>query len=515
MAEKRVAVIGAGPSGLAAARQAIAHNVTPVVFEQRDVIGGRWSYARDPKYITHLPSTKTKYSKILSSFSDFPASEEYSEFLTQPEVEKYLQSYVDNFNLQQYIQLNTTVTGIKRHENYSENGVWLVSYERDGSDKVEEFEYVLIATGRTHRAYRPNLYRKEGEFQGRISHSAQYKSSSDFKNQKVVLVGFGDTAIELAKDLAGVAKDVIICVRHGEWLNFRTNSATNTAWDPNYNSRLSAAVRKFVPTQILNKIYEKSSKSQLDLKNYGILDCKFGYWNTIPVFGDGLRECLERGDVRLEKDFLSFGTDYIEYEGKKVEENVDQVIFCTGYEFDFRLVENGTLIRVRNNDSQLYLHMFHAELPKGNLAVIGLANSFGPRFPISELQAKVFFGLHCGKWRPPSEPVMRERAEWKRCQISVNYLKTRRHTQIEGYVDFMKELASKIDVDLKTSMFITDPLLALKCCILPMSSAQFRLGSNNSKEVREQLMRLTSENSGVLWAILAVLVLVLAYFMLL
>uniref|UniRef100_A0A1I7SRM3 Flavin-containing monooxygenase n=1 Tax=Bursaphelenchus xylophilus TaxID=6326 RepID=A0A1I7SRM3_BURXY len=385
MAKEKVAIIGAGPSGLTAARQALEAGFEPVVLERRNRFGGRWSFTEDKKYITHLPSTRTKYSKISSSFSDFPISDHFPQFLSQPEVLEYLENYVEKFDLKKFIKLETNVVGIRRHKKYDDNGIFVVDYEKSGQRYSEEFPYVLLALGRTHKPWRPNPYRKEKEFKGKISHSAEYKGNSAFEGQKVVIVGFGDSAVEIANDLSFVAKKVIICARHGEWLNYRADPSGHPL-DHEFNSRFMGNLRKIVPKPVFNKIWEKYSLSQLNLEQHGVERPTFGYWNTIPTFADGLKEHLKSGKIRFEKDFLSFDEKSVEFSDRKAENNVDHVIFCTGYEFDFSLLENGTMIRVRDNDSQLYLHMFDPEISRGNLAIIGLANPFGPNWPIAELQ---------------------------------------------------------------------------------------------------------------------------------
>lgn len=112
------------------------------------------------------------------------------------------------------------------------------------------------------------------------------------------------------------------------------------------------------------------------------------------------------------------------------------MIFCTGYKFDFDLIENRRLIVVNDNDFQLYLHMFPVELHEhSTLACIGFIQpQLGCVWPLAELQARLFFSVLSNKLQLPSVFDMRSDAEWRRCCMNLDFLKTRRHTHIVSFL---------------------------------------------------------------------------------
>uniref|UniRef100_A0A1I7SGH6 Flavin-containing monooxygenase n=1 Tax=Bursaphelenchus xylophilus TaxID=6326 RepID=A0A1I7SGH6_BURXY len=129
-------------------------------------------------------------------------------------------------------------------------------------------------------------------------------------------------------------------------------------------------------------------------------------------------------------------------------------------------------------------------------------------------EARVFFALHRAVWTLPSEFFMRERAEWKRCQISVGFLKTRRHTQIEDFIGFSEELADKIGAKIPWKLWVSDPVLAYKSLVAPFSPAQYRIcGPNSNPQAREYVMALKSNDFSVFWIAFVVFVIILAWFL--
>ncbi|KAI1720224.1 flavin-binding monooxygenase-like domain-containing protein [Ditylenchus destructor] len=130
---KRVAIVGAGSSGLTAVRHALLYDFDPVVFEKEGNFGGimRYSAFTEKRTVSH--NTVIHYSRHMSAFSDFPPNESSSDFMHHSEVLEYLKKYAENFQLVSHIRFNTEVVQVRRSESYNHSGVWEVEYEnKDG-----------------------------------------------------------------------------------------------------------------------------------------------------------------------------------------------------------------------------------------------------------------------------------------------------------------------------------------------------------------------------------------------
>jgi hypothetical protein len=188
---------------------------------------------------------------------------------------------------------------------------------------------------------------------------------------------------------------------------------------------------------------------------------------------------------------------------------VDEVIFCTGYQFDFSIIEQGRLIGVHDNDFQLYLHMFPTELRQHpTLACIGFVQlQLGSVWPIAELQARLFFAVQSGQVQLPTVFEMRADAEWRRCCMNLDFLRTRRHAHIEDFVAFSNELSTLLGIRPTLTTLLFDPKLAWHYFMGPLVSYQHQL--NGWKGARKAIIEQPAPNPS-LWLLAVVIFLFLA-----
>ena len=111
MTGKKVAVIGAGASGLTAIKCCLDEGLNPDCFERTDYIGGLWHYTPDVEngQSCVMKSTVINTSKEMMCYSDFPIPKEYAVYMHNKCVHEYLNLYADQFNLKRHIRFNTEV----------------------------------------------------------------------------------------------------------------------------------------------------------------------------------------------------------------------------------------------------------------------------------------------------------------------------------------------------------------------------------------------------------------------
>ena len=191
---KRIAIIGAGCSGLAAIKICLEENLIPVCFEQDADIGGLWNYTDDPHTISGsvYASCVINTSKEMMAFSDFPVPPEFPPFMHNSDVSRYFRSYAHHFNLLPHITFNTTIVQIDQHETYPETGKWVVSYRKTGNvDQLlekEVFDGVMVCTGHHTYPYTPEIPGLK-TFKGIKTHSSQYRTADLVKNKTVLVIG--------------------------------------------------------------------------------------------------------------------------------------------------------------------------------------------------------------------------------------------------------------------------------------------------------------------------------------
>src|SRR5262245_40882613 len=156
---RRVAVVGAGPSGLVAAKSLKEDGLEPIVFEQADGMGGQWHAPSAHSGI--WPGMRANTSKTLDAFSDFPPVESLPMFPRFADLTDYRRAYAKTFELEPSTRLQTPVQGIER-----DDGRWRV-VTGDGSG--EGFDAVVVASGRFNRPRWP-VIEGLGSFAGDVVH---------------------------------------------------------------------------------------------------------------------------------------------------------------------------------------------------------------------------------------------------------------------------------------------------------------------------------------------------------
>ncbi|MGB3654325.1 MAG: FAD-dependent oxidoreductase, partial [Rivularia sp. (in: cyanobacteria)] len=213
MSIKKICVIGAGISGLVAAKTFLEDDFEVTVFEKKPELGGVWEESRA------YPDVKTQNSRHTYCFTDYPMPEDYPEWPSGEQVRRYLQSYADNFGVSERIYFQTEVIDISRKT--GEKEVWVVSIKK-GDRQIEEkheFDFVLICNGVLNIPKIPTFPGKE-EFiaaGGKILHSSQCNNPSLVKDKQVVVVGFGKSACDIATFAANNAKDSTLLFRRAFW----------------------------------------------------------------------------------------------------------------------------------------------------------------------------------------------------------------------------------------------------------------------------------------------------------
>ncbi|MGW8439275.1 flavin-containing monooxygenase [Nocardiopsis sp. NPDC055879] len=202
MEEVPLAVIGAGQAGLATAWAANRHGVRPLVLEAADRPGGSW-----PHYYDSLTLFSPARFSALPGHA-LPGDPEH--YPLRDEVVDYLRDYASR--LEADLRYGWSVESIER------DGGGFVLTTADGS-RVRS-SVVVAATGGFTRPHRPSLPGLE-DFTGTVLHTAQYRISDPFTDQRVVVVGGGNSGVQIAAELAEVARVSLATRSPVAWANQR------------------------------------------------------------------------------------------------------------------------------------------------------------------------------------------------------------------------------------------------------------------------------------------------------
>ncbi|MEZ5219561.1 MAG: NAD(P)/FAD-dependent oxidoreductase [Ilumatobacteraceae bacterium] len=199
---ERVCVVGGGPGGLALTRALLAHGIEFDVFERHHDVGGLWDQSNpgSPVYDSaHFISSKTQ-----SHYHDFPMPDEYPDYPSHRQILQYMHAFADEYGLREHITFGVGVDHARRRE-----GGWLVTLT-NGEER--EYGELICATGTNWHAAMPEY---PGTFTGEIRHSNTYRSPREFDGKRVLVIGAGNSGVDIACDAATSADRAVISMRRG------------------------------------------------------------------------------------------------------------------------------------------------------------------------------------------------------------------------------------------------------------------------------------------------------------
>ncbi len=235
MRASTVAVIGAGPSGLAATKELRQDGYNVTCFERNDGIGGIFRFRADPGQVGVWRSCRLTSSILVTSFSDhFPRWRTSSPFehrhLAHHEYLDYLESYVDEFRLASSLRFGCEVVSLS---STADRG-WRLSLRdaRHGELDVQEFDAVAVCSGVHGRPLIPPVPGLD-DFGGQVLHAAHYRGPESITGNSVVFVGGGESASEIIAESCRPGRRCYVSLRRGVFviprlLNGLPNDYTGT-----------------------------------------------------------------------------------------------------------------------------------------------------------------------------------------------------------------------------------------------------------------------------------------------
>ena len=415
-----VCVIGAGPSGITAAKNLLDAGLQVTVYDFGKEVGGNWVFTEEESHSSVFETTHIISSKDFSQYDDFSMPEDYPDYPGHKQLAVYFQAYAREFNLYPHIQFQTLVKSCERNS----AGKWVVSIEQFGATSTRVFDALAVCNG---HHWQPRMPEYPGDFSGEFIHSHVVKRFSRFAGKRVLVIGGGNSACDVAVESSRVASCVDMSWRRGYWIV------------PKFMMGRPADVFSAKINWLPRSIWQKVSAFSLRLRNgknelYGLPNPEAPLGSHHPTVNEDLFFSIRHGKIKPRKDIARFEGNTVHFvDGTKGE--YDSIVACTGYQITHPFF-NKNLIDYSEGAVPLWLRMMHPTIE--NLYFIGLFQPLGCIWPGSELQSKIMARELSGQWSRPKNIASLIQAEL--AQPDFDQIQTPRHTITVDYHKFRKRL---------------------------------------------------------------------------
>ena len=417
-----VCIIGAGSSGVTQAKALKEKGVAFECFEIGSDIGGMWRYENDNGLSSAYRSLHIDTSRNNLGYSDFPIPATYPDFLSHWEVMEYLRAYAEHAGVRPHIRFNTRVEAVTP----GGDGSWNV---RLHTGEVKRFRAVLVANGHLWDARLPDF---PGHFDGVAMHSHHYRTAEPFKDKHVLVVGIGNSAVDIAVDVCKSARSTVLSTRRSAWVMPKyIMGVPIDRWS-------SALMRKWhLPTRLAREIVRRLAFLAVgDQARYGVPRPKHPIWREHATLSQELLPYVGHGWIRIRPNVRELqGTQVAFDDGSTAP--VDAIIYATGYRTSFPFLAR-ELFEVNDGPVSLYRRMLPPNLP--GLYFVGLVQPIGPTIPLVEIQARWVASVLAGETSLPDTRTMQAEIERHHRHQAERYLGSARYTLEVDFRDYAKQL---------------------------------------------------------------------------
>ena len=422
-----VCIIGAGSSGIAGAKVLAEHGVPFDCFEVSDEVGGNWAFGNANGMSSAYRSLHINTSRERMEYSDFPMPKDWPDFCHHALIKQYFNDYVDHFGIRDRITFSTAVKRAAR----GPDGVWEVALS---TGETRRYDAVVVANGHHWDPRWPEpAFPGADTFAGRQMHSHEYVDTQGFEGKKVVVLGMGNSAMDIAVEVSLVTERTLLAARRGAWIipNYLFGKPSDQL---PVNPRIPFSLRQRWVHELVKRVVGSPAA-------FGLPEPDHIVGQAHPTISNYILARVAHGEVVPKPNIAALEGTSVRFADGSVEEDVDVVVYCTGYKVTFPFFDED-LISAPDNDLPLYRRVFHPEVD--NVFFLSLLQPLGATMPLAEAQAHWVARFLRGEYQLPPPADVRADMERERARMFKRYVTSKRHTMQVDFDDYLFELRREL-----------------------------------------------------------------------
>ena len=405
-----VAIIGAGSSGIAAAKALHERGVPFDCYEASDRVGGNWVFANKNGVSAAYRDLHINTSRDRMQFSDFPMPRSLPDFPHHTQIAAYFDDYVDHFGFRDRIRFETKI----EHAEQRADGTWRLTV---AEGDTRDYDMLVVANGHHWDQRWPEpAFPGADSFEGIQMHAHSYRDNAFLAGKDVVVLGMGNSAMDIAVESSHVAGTTHLAARRGAWVV------------PKYlfgKPLDQISTIPHVPHWLAARIFEAIIRLHTGRpERYGLPRPDHRFGAAHPTVSGRILDRIIHGAIAPRPNIAQLGPDWVQFaDGTRV--HADMVIYCTGYQITFPFFHEGFLA-APGNRIELYRRVFVPGNP--SLAFVGLLQPLGAVMPLAEAQGRWLAEYLRGEYRLPARRAMEADIRRENRRMRRRYVASARHT---------------------------------------------------------------------------------------
>lgn len=428
----KVCIIGAGSSGITSCQVLQARGIPYDCYEAGSDIGGNWRYLNDNGMSSAYKSLHINTCRDVMEYAAYPMPKTYPDFPSHFQIIEYFDDYVDDFGLRETITFRTEVTNVEPADGGDAGWDVTVRSRDTGDERTTRYRAVLVANGHHWSPRDPEPpFPGADTFTGEQLHSHYYKTPEPYADKRVLVLGIGNSACDIAVDTCRVAERTFLAMRRGAYVlpKFQFGQPFDKLVKTPLG-RLPFKVQQMFTRVTLRVVQGKMTE-------YGLPEPDHKPLEAHPTVSADLLNRLGHGDIAVKPNIERLDGGKVHFADGSAEQ-IDSIIYCTGYQIRLPFFQPG-LVSAEDNRVELYRRVVDPAHP--GLYFVGLVQPLGAIMPIAETQSQWIADLLDGTAALPSEPEMRRSiADYERKQAR-RYIASKRHTIQVDFRAYLTELA--------------------------------------------------------------------------
>ena len=420
----RVCIIGAGSSGIAACKVLQEHGIPFDCYEASDRVGGNWAYDNPNKMSSAYKSLFINTSRERMEYSDYPMPKSYPVFPHHTQIAEYFNNYVDHFGFRQHIRFNCLVM----QATPLDSGGWEVTLQ-DGS--TQHYRALMVANGH-HWDPRWPEPPFPGHFNGDVIHSHYYRVPDPYVDKNVLVLGFGNSAMDIASETSRISRMTYLAVRRGFHIIPKYVLGRPLDQPILYHQLPNALLLRLVALGLAIQVGK--------LTNYGLPEPDHPVLHAHPTISSDILTRITHGRVQVKPNIRELDGDSVVFtDGSR--EQIDSIIYCTGYKINFPFFKP-EIVEAKQNDLPLFRRVFHPKYR--DLFFIGLLQPLGAIMPLAELQSIWVSKYLLGEYALPAQQEFQRHIQQEHDKLSKRFGDSPRHTMEVDFLPYVRGIQQEM-----------------------------------------------------------------------